>query len=75
MAEASHAWAEVYLPDVGWKGFDPTNGTQVRTEHIRVAVGRHYRDTAPTTGTIFVGGGGETMEVFVQTVRLPDEDE
>ena len=75
MAEASHAWAEVYLPDVGWKGFDPTNGTQVRTEHIRVAVGRHYRDTAPTTGTIFVGGGGETMEVFVQTVRLPDDDE
>ena len=74
MAQASHAWAEVYLPDVGWKGFDPTNGTQVRTEHIRVATGRHYRDTAPTAGTIFVGGGRETLEVSVHTTRLPDDD-
>ena len=73
MAQASHAWAEVYLPDVGWKGFDPTNGTQVRTEHVRVAVGRHYRDTAPTAGTIFVGGGTETLEVSVQTTRLDDD--
>lgn len=73
MAQASHAWAEVYLPDVGWKGFDPTNGTQVRTEHIRVAVGRHYRDTAPTAGTLFLGGGRETLEVSVHTTRLDDD--
>ncbi|MBC7794259.1 MAG: class II glutamine amidotransferase, partial [Clostridia bacterium] len=23
-SEASHAWLQVYLPEVGWKGFDPT---------------------------------------------------
>jgi transglutaminase-like putative cysteine protease/predicted glutamine amidotransferase len=65
-AEASHAWAQVYLPDVGWRGFDPTNGILTQTEHIRVAAGRNYIDATPTSGTIFVGGGGETLEVMVR---------
>jgi len=65
-AEASHAWAQVYLPEVGWKGFDPTNGILTQTEHVRVAVGRTHRDATPTSGTIFVGGGAETLEVEVR---------
>jgi transglutaminase-like putative cysteine protease/predicted glutamine amidotransferase len=64
-SEASHAWVQVYLPEVGWKGFDPTNGILTQTEHIRVAVGRNYRDATPTAGTIYVGGGGETLTVDV----------
>ncbi len=47
---ATHAWAEIYLPEIGWKGFDPTNGNLPVAEHIRVATGRHYRDVAPTSG-------------------------
>jgi transglutaminase-like putative cysteine protease/predicted glutamine amidotransferase len=65
-SEASHAWVQVYLPEVGWKGFDPTNGLLTQTDHVRVAVGRNYRDATPTSGTIFVGGGGETLEVDVR---------
>ena len=65
-AEASHAWVQVYLPEVGWKGFDPTNGVLTQTDHVRVAVGRSYVDATPTSGTIFVGGGGETLEVDVR---------
>lgn len=64
--EASHAWVQVYLPEVGWKGFDPTNGVLTQTEHIRVATGRNYIDATPTSGTIYVGGGGETLEVDVR---------
>jgi len=71
-AEASHAWAQVYLPEVGWKGFDPTNGILTQTDHVRVAVGRSYRDATPTAGTIFVGGGGEKLDV---EVRVEAEDE
>jgi transglutaminase-like putative cysteine protease len=63
--EASHAWVQLYLPQVGWKGFDPTNGKLTQTEHVRVAVGRNRLDATPTSGTIFVGGGGETMAVDV----------
>jgi transglutaminase-like putative cysteine protease len=65
MSEATHAWAQVYLPEAGWKGFDPTNGVLTQTDHVRVAVGRNYVDATPTSGTIFVGGGPETLEVTV----------
>jgi len=64
--EASHAWIQLYLPQVGWKGFDPTNGILTQTDHVRVAVGRNYRDATPTSGTIFVGGGAETLSVDVR---------
>jgi transglutaminase-like putative cysteine protease/predicted glutamine amidotransferase len=64
-AEASHAWVQVYLPEVGWKGFDPTNGILTQTDHVRVAVGRSYVDATPTGGAIFRVGGGETLEVAV----------
>lgn len=65
-SEASHAWVQLYLPEAGWKGFDPTNGILTQTEHVRVAVGRNYVDATPTSGTIYVGGGGETLEVDVR---------
>ena len=64
--EASHAWVQLYLPQVGWIGFDPTNGIMTQTEHVRLAVGRNYIDATPTSGTIFVGGGGETLSVDVR---------
>lgn len=68
-SEASHAWAEVYIPHVGWRGVDPTNGCLVGVHHVRVAVGRNYRDATPTSGTIYRGGAGESLQVNVQ-VRL-----
>ena len=68
-SEASHAWVQLYLPEVGWRGFDPTNGILCQTDHIRVAVGRNYIDATPTSGTIYVGGGPETLEVDVKVLR------
>ena len=65
-SDASHAWAEVYLPYIGWRGFDPTNGCMVAQDHIRVACGRNYIDATPTSGTIYKGGGTETLRVEVK---------
>ncbi|HKK50439.1 MAG TPA: class II glutamine amidotransferase [Myxococcota bacterium] len=73
-SDASHAWAEVYLPWMGWFGFDPTNGCLAGSDHVRVACGRQFRDAAPTTGTIYRGGGLETLEVGVRVERLEDEE-
>lgn len=72
-SEASHAWAELYLPDHGWHGFDPTNGCLVGTDHVRVAAGRNYRDAAPFSGAILVGGGGERLEVRVRVEEVGGE--
>jgi transglutaminase-like putative cysteine protease len=72
-SDASHAWAEVYLPFVGWRGFDPTNGCAASQDHIRVACGRNYRDATPTAGTIYKGGGKETLRVEVQMREVTDE--
>ncbi len=69
-SEASHAWLQVYLPEVGWKGFDPTNGILTQADHVRVAVGRNYVDATPTSGTIYVGGGTETLAVDVRVEEI-----
>jgi transglutaminase-like putative cysteine protease len=68
-SDASHAWVQLYIPDVGWKGFDPTNGILPNLDHVRVAYGRNYRDTAPTTGTLY-SPANETMCVTVEVQDL-----
>ncbi|GAB5519881.1 MAG: transglutaminase family protein [Rhodothermales bacterium] len=65
--DATHAWAEAYLPELGWVGFDPTNNLVVDDRHIRVAVGRDYRDVPPTRG-IFKGDTTSALEVGVRVV-------
>jgi transglutaminase-like putative cysteine protease len=64
-SDASHAWVQLYIPQIGWKGFDPTNGILPDTNHVRVGYGRHYRDTAPTAGTLF-SPAVEAMTVDVE---------
>lgn len=73
--EASHAWVQVYLPEVGWRGLDPTNGVVTRTGHVRVAVGRNYVDATPTSGTIYLGGGAESLSVEVRVESEPQSTE
>jgi transglutaminase-like putative cysteine protease len=71
-SEASHAWAEVFLPLMGWRGYDPTNGCRVGADHVRVAAGRNYRDATPTQGVIYAGGGGERMTLQVKVEDRTD---
>jgi transglutaminase-like putative cysteine protease len=62
--EAGHAWAEAFVPDLGWVAFDAANGMCATDAHVRVAVGLDYLGAAPVRGTRY-GGAGETLSVAV----------
>lgn len=72
-ADATHAWVEAYLPEVGWVGFDPTNNSLAGERHIRVAVGRDYADVPPTRG-VYKGEAESELAVAVR-VRPADSPE
>jgi transglutaminase-like putative cysteine protease len=63
--EASHAWAEAWIEDLGWTAFDPVNGICTDDAYVRVAGGLDYRDAAPVAGARS-GGGAEQLSVEVR---------
>jgi transglutaminase-like putative cysteine protease len=63
-ADASHAWAAVYVPDRGWLDFDPTNNVLPSERHVTVAWGRDFSDVSPLKGTV-LGGGSHRLTVGV----------
>lgn len=67
--DATHAWVEVMLPELGWVGYDPTHDAVVRERHIRTAVGRDYADVPPTRG-VYRGQTESHVEVEVSVVKL-----
>lgn len=67
-SDATHAWVQLYVPGIGWKGFDPTNGVLPHLDHVRVGYGRNYRDVTPTTGTLYTPAV-ETMTIDVEVAE------
>jgi|SRR5680860_88986 len=57
---AMHAWAEAYVPKIGWVGFDPTNNLLANTNHIKVAHGKDYTDCSPLKGVVYTTGRNKT---------------
>jgi transglutaminase-like putative cysteine protease len=64
--DATHAWVEALLPQLGWVGFDPTNNLLAGDRHIRTAIGRDYADVPPTKGVF----RGRTASELLVAVRV-----
>ena len=67
---ATHAWAEVYIPDYGWLGLDPTNNCIANETHVRLAVGRNFSNCSPVKG-VYKGASNHKLEV---SVSVDDEN-
>jgi transglutaminase-like putative cysteine protease len=66
--DASHAWAEAFVPELGWLGFDPANRICPTENYIRVAVGLDYSAAAPVRG-LRRGPAEESLSVEVHVRR------
>jgi transglutaminase-like putative cysteine protease len=66
--EAGHAWAEAFVPDIGWVGFDPANGISPTDAHVRVAIGLDYLGASPVRGAR-KGGGSEALSVTIHVAQ------
>ena len=64
-ADTSHAWAEAFVADLGWVGFDPSNGCCPTDGHVRVAIGLDSLGAAAVRGTR-LGVGAETLAVAIK---------
>ena len=63
-----HAWAEVYIPGGGWRGYDPTAGIAVSDHHVAVATGVTPELIAPVAGS-FYGDGAEAKLEFEVSIK------
>lgn len=64
-AGATHAWCEVFLPELGWTEFDPTNALAESGDLIPVAIARTPREAAPISGSIYGDPGATNLSVHV----------
>lgn len=69
IAPATHAWAEIYLPDRGWQGFDPSQQLLANDGYLPVAVGRDSQDAAPHRGCYKGGAAGREPRVELRVAQ------
>lgn len=71
-ADACHAWAEAYVENLGWIGFDPANGICPTEDYVRMACGLDYWAAAPVRG-LRRGTASEGLAVSVRVRENSDQ--
>ena len=70
-AQELHAWAEVYLPGGGWRGYDPSLGLAVADGHVALAAAPDHRLAAPLVGRYRGTGVGSSLEYRIRIGPIP----
>ncbi len=65
-----HAWAEVYLPGGGWRGYDPTHGLAVNDRYVALTARPQPQDTAPVTGQMITPGVTSALDYTIEITEL-----
>jgi transglutaminase-like putative cysteine protease len=70
---STHAWTEVYFPQLGWRGFDPTTGHRCTHRHIVTGTSHHPRGVMPISGRFFGPAGSfQSLVVGVEFSTPPE---
>jgi transglutaminase-like putative cysteine protease len=69
---APHGWAEAWVDDLGWVGFDPSHGISPDESYVRVAIGLDAPGAASIAGSR-LGQGSEQMAVDLHVDRLSSD--
>jgi transglutaminase-like putative cysteine protease len=70
--DAGHAWAEAYVEDLGWVGFDVANRICPTEAYVRVAIGLDAQEAAPIRG-VRRGPVDESLKVALHVTRVGDQ--
>ncbi len=66
-----HAWAEVFLPGSGWRGFDPMHGLPVTDGHVALCAAPDQAATMPVEGGFYGDGVTATLDYGVRISIQP----
>ncbi len=64
----THAWVEVWVPEFGWWGIDPTNDQVAGERHVVIGRGRDYDDVLPMRGVYY----GDTDQALAAHVVMSE---
>jgi transglutaminase-like putative cysteine protease len=60
-----HAWPDVFLLGLGWRGFDPTHGIAVTDGHVALCAAPDQAGTMPVEGGFYGDNVTSTLEYHV----------
>ena len=57
----THAWAEIFIENLGWVGFDPCHGNCIDEKYVRVGCGYDFSFTSMIKGVKTNFNGNESL--------------